>query len=182
MFKTMGFKENPFNKSSAEEEIKYIDKIYKKPNYYSSLLAEIMDGNSRIVFGERGIGKSAMMFKLLTDLREEGLLVAVIDDYEEIPLKTNDTDLLLVVIENLIQIVSIELMKNPVRVRSLSKIHKEKLGLFISIFFNKMSSCEFEEIYDTVQKHKMKNFLKQVYNKFFCKIINTTISSSVEIV
>ena len=178
----MGFVENPFNKSSAEEEIKYINKIYKKPNYYSSLLSEIEDGNSRIVFGERGIGKSAMMLNLQNDLKNKDLLVIVIDDYDDIPLKTNDFDLLLVVVEKIVQTLSIELLKNPIKVKKLNKIEKEKLSLFISLFFNKMSSLEFEELYNTVQRHKIKNLFKQLYNKVLCKIVNTTVSGGIEVV
>jgi len=72
LYKRMGFFSNPFSRFSAEEEIDYLAKIYHKPKYFSVLLDEIKGNNSRIIFGDRGAGKSALMVAVKNKVEESG--------------------------------------------------------------------------------------------------------------
>lgn len=90
LYQSMGFNENPFNKYSAEEELKYLSEMYQKPTYYESLLSEISEGNSRYLLGERGIGKSALMYYLISDLKKKQIFAILIDEFDGIPIKIMD--------------------------------------------------------------------------------------------
>jgi hypothetical protein len=91
LFKNLGFKENPFSRFSAEEEISYLREIFYEPRYYSTIFQDIINNNSRYVFGERGSGKSALMFRLIENLAEKNnTLIALIDNYSEFIGKGNN--------------------------------------------------------------------------------------------
>lgn len=82
----MGFKENPFTKYSAEEEVEYLSEIYHNPKYFSVLLDELKNNNTRVIFGERGSGKSALMIAIRDALQKDAEaqksnLIITLDDY-----------------------------------------------------------------------------------------------------
>lgn len=85
LFENLGLKQNPFSKFSAEEEKEYLDKIYECPKDYLTILSDVKSGSSRYIMGDRGFGKSALMYKLSNDLEESNIFSVLIDSYDEIP-------------------------------------------------------------------------------------------------
>ena len=57
MCKIQNISDNPFARFSAEEED--LRSIFLKPRYYDALKSNARQGNSRILVGQRGLGKSA---------------------------------------------------------------------------------------------------------------------------
>jgi hypothetical protein len=176
LYINLGFNENPFSRYSAEEELDYLDKIYNTPKYYTSIYSDIKKGLSRFVIGERGIGKSALMFKLMKDLGDYRSFAVIIDQFDEIPLIDNGKELLVLIIRKLITMFSVTLLKNKDAINGLSKEEKEKLAFFINTFFESLSKTEFDELYNKAAKIKTKNFLKKIFNTFCLKPINIGIS------
>jgi DNA replication protein DnaC len=74
LFENMGFNANPFSRFSAEEEKEYLQKIFVQPKYYATIHSDIKSGTSRFIFGERGVGKSALVLNLMNDFSEERVL------------------------------------------------------------------------------------------------------------
>jgi hypothetical protein len=66
-FNQYGFKGNPFEKYSAEAEPE-IDAYIVKPPYYASVLARARTGGGFILFGGRGLGKSATRLGIYKEL------------------------------------------------------------------------------------------------------------------
>lgn len=54
------------------------------------------------MLGERGVGKSALMFYLIEDLKSKGIYPALIDEYDETLIKNNGYKLLLLVEKSII--------------------------------------------------------------------------------
>ena len=102
LFSNMGFEKNPFSKFSAEDERAYLKEIYETPRFYQTLVDELIEGNSRYLLGERGVGKSALMFYLIEDLKSKGIYPILIDEYDETPIKNNGYELLLLVEKSII--------------------------------------------------------------------------------
>ena len=94
LYDYLGFKENPFSRFSAEEEVDYLPDIYLQANYYQTLLSALAKEHSRFILGERGSGKSALVIKLKSDLKEQNVFSIIIDDFDEIPLSDNKKQLL----------------------------------------------------------------------------------------
>lgn len=182
LFESMGFNSHPFSRYSAEEEKEYLDKIFSKPNYFNSLYGDIRDGNSRFIFGERGIGKTALIFNLMKKLESERYFVILIHQYDEIDLQNNSKDMLIEVLTNCVTKYSVILQKNKHLLNEFTKHDKEKLAFFIQHFFKTISVKEFEDIFNKAHKYKSKNFMKSIFNYFILTPTNTLISGVSEVI
>ena len=83
MCKIYNISDNPFARFSAEEE-EDLRSIFLKPRYYDALKSNARQGNSRILVGQRGLGKSATIHMLFEDLKANGTLPLLITRYEKI--------------------------------------------------------------------------------------------------
>ncbi len=170
----MGFKENPFSKFSAEEETEYLKEIFYEPKYYSTILQDIGGNNSRYIFGERGSGKSALMFRLIEDLAEnkKGLII-LIDSYNEFVGKGNHLSVkyLLLFIRRIIRALVQDLLVRGESISSLDAINKEKMAFIINNFFSTISRKEFEKFQE--------NIGKKLYNELGNPLINNILSGAV---
>lgn len=182
LFTSMGFEKNPFSKFSAEDEYKYLKEIYEVPKFYQTLMDEIAEGNSRYLLGERGIGKSALMFYLIEDLKNKDIYSILIDEYDEIPTKNNERELLTLIEKNVVTKLGVELLCDKSKIKKLKKDDREKLTFLINIFFKNISKHKVKELYEEVSKTKKKNFLKRLCNAFLIKPINTILSGATTVV
>lgn len=177
----LGFSKNPFFKKSAEQELSFLDDIFFEPNYYSSLKDVLVNGDSRFIIGQRGHGKSFIINKLLEDLEKEKTFVVKIDRFDTIPVKKNETALLKLIIQTIVTKVTIYIDKNKKVVKKLNKREKEKLALFIRLFFKTLSKTEYNEIYNNFHGVKKKNFFIRCFNKIGLVPLNTATSAVVHI-
>lgn len=129
LYKEMGFTDNPFSRFSAEEEIEYLKNIYVNPRYYNTIYRDIKDSSSRFIIGERGIGKSALMFNLKRDFGDK-IFTVIIDEYGGIKVKDNQKEILLCTMEKMVTQLGVSLIKNKRIIKSFSKSDKEKLTFF----------------------------------------------------
>lgn len=182
LFANLGFTKNPFSKFSAEEEQIYLKEIYEVPRYYSTLLEEIAEGNSRYLLGERGVGKSALMFYLIEDLREKGVYPVLIDEYDGIPTKNNGREFLYLVEQHIVTNFSLELMYDKTKIKRLKKDDREKLAFLINIFFKNITKNKVKDLYEEVTKTKKINLFKRLCNAFLIKPINTILSGTSNVV
>lgn len=182
LFLSMGFNDHPFTKLSAEEEIDYISSIFYSPRYFSSLFSDIKSGASRFIEGERGSGKTALIYKLKEDLDKKNVFTVLLDQFDNIPLKKNREKLLYRVIEETVTNLAVSLLNSKHLMDKLGKGDKEKLAFFINHFFRSLSTVEFQTVNNRVTKYKTKNLLKTVYNWFLSKPVNSLISAGVDIV
>ena len=181
LYENLGFKSNPFSKFSAEEEKDYLTSIYLKPRYYNTLLNDLASGTSRFIFGQRGSGKSALIIELEKELIKNNSFSLVIENYDDIPIKQNDSHLILLVIKNLIKSYIVYLSKNPILLKNLNGAEKEKLSLIVKDFYKSLSRREFESSYNRITKYKTRNFFKNIYNNLINKPLNIAISTGLEI-
>lgn len=181
VYESLGFKQHPFTKYSAEEEADYLSEIFIHPRYFTSLLNDLKTGASRFILGERGSGKSALIFELHKKLSEQKIFSVIVDNYDNIPLIDNDRHLLYLIIRNTLKSYVAHIFKNKLLVKKLNKNDKEILAIIVRDFFSSISKRQFEDIYNKVTKYKTRNFFKNLYNNLFHKPINWTISVGLEI-
>jgi hypothetical protein len=182
LYVNMGFKENPFSKYSAEEEKEYINEIYEKPRYYATVCSDIESGTSRFLMGERGIGKSALMYKLLDDLRNKNIFPVLIDKYDGVPIKSNEQELINLIIGKVVTDLGIKLLQAPKVIKRLNKIEREKLAFVITYFFESLSKSQIENLYGKTTHSNSKNLLKKLFNWFLLRPLNIVLSGTSEYV
>lgn len=178
LFVNMGFEKNPFSKFSAEDERTYLREIYEVPRFYQTLLDEMVEGNSRYLLGERGVGKSALMFYLIEDLKNRNIYPILIDEYDGTPIRNNGYELLVLVEKNIVTNLSIELLCNKSKIRKLTRDDREKLAFLINVFFKNISKNKVKELYEEVSGNRRKNFFIRLCNYFFIKPINIILSGA----
>ncbi|MEH7115762.1 hypothetical protein V7124_25890, partial [Neobacillus niacini] len=131
LYRNIGFKDNPFSRFSAEEEREYLNDIFQNPKYFQTILTDIKEGRTRFIVGERGIGKSALMFRLKEELEIENVLTILIDRFDNFKLENNEKDFLVEVIKQLVNFISVLTYTDKSILKNLNKYEKEKLVFFI---------------------------------------------------
>lgn len=176
LYKRMGFTENPFTKFSAEEEAEYLSKIYHNPKYFSGLLDEVKNNNTRVIFGERGSGKSALMIAIRDALQldEEARklnLIVNIDDYSFLVSKGNHINKkwIIFLIQNLLKTTIPTLLAQNKSLNELDKIDQEKLSFCVLNFYQTISKTEFENFQIT----------HNLYNEAINPALNSLLSTGV---
>lgn len=181
LYERLKFKKNPFSTFSAEQERKFLDDVFIYPNNYNSLRSDVIENRSRFIIGARGIGKTALIYKLKSELEQNNVFTILIDDFEGLPLKNNKRHFLKLMISESIKLYCATISKNPSLLKNLNKKDKEKLSFIIAEFFKSLSIREYEEYYNKATKFKTRNLLRNVYNKLFHKPINLLIGGGLEL-
>lgn len=182
LYENMGFRENPFSRFSAEEEKDYLDKIFVRPKYYPTIHDDMKSGASRFIFGERGVGKSALVLNLMTDFEKENIFSVLIDDYEGINTRDNGKEFLLLTMHKVTTAFGLFLLKNKNRIYLLEKSEKEKLTFFINVFFETLSRDQFFCLYNNTTHIKSINFFKRCFNYILLKPVNMALSGCSEFI
>lgn len=181
LYERLKFNKNPFSTFSAEQERKFLDDVFIYPNNYNSLRSDIIENRSRFIIGARGIGKTALIYKLKSELEEKNVFAVLIDDFEGLPIKNNKRHFLNLMITETIKLFCATLSKNPSLLQNLDKKDKEKLSFIIAEFFKSLSVREYEEYYNKATHFKSRNFFRNIYNKLFHKPINLLIGGGLEL-
>lgn len=182
LYQQLGFNENPFSTFSAEEEKSFLKDIYINPLFFETLKADLKKGHSRFIIGARGIGKTALLIRLLETVEQENVFSIIIDQFDGIPSKDNETEIARLIIQSLVTNFSIVISKSPQLLKKLNKDQKEKLAFIIKEFFKTLSKSQYEKYYNKATKYQTRNFWKKVYNYIFNRPINFLIAGGIEIV
>lgn len=176
-----GFIKNPFSKYSAEEELEQLSSLFFEPNYYRTLVDDLMNGSSRFILGQRGHGKSTLIHYLKNDLEKNQVFTIIIDKFDGIPVNNNEKELLELIIKGIIKKLAIYLIKNKIDFKGLTKNDKEKIVIYINLFFDTISKKEYEDIYNKIDKIKIKNIFIRLWNKWFLKGANNITNTAINI-
>lgn len=175
------FRSNPFAQYSAEEEKNILEDIFYEPKYYRSLLSILSMNSSRFLLGQRGDGKSVVIYKLFKDLSNNETLPILITRYDEIPLKDNEKHFLCVILRALTIEISKKILTNKKSSRKLSKYQKERLSVYIKLFYSGVFSNEFIDCAKEIKSIKTKNLWKRIYNCYLLAGLNRIINAVVGI-
>lgn len=181
LYQTLGFLRHPFSNYSAEEETEYLSDIYIRPRYFDSLYNDLKTGASRFILGERGSGKSALVFELHKKLIDDNVFSVIIDNYDGIPLVENDRHLLYLMIKGCLKSYIASIFKNKKILKNLNKTDREKLALIVRDFFTSISKREFEEAFNRVTNYKTRNIFRKIFNSIFNRPVNWAISIGMEL-
>lgn len=180
LYHSLRLKSNPFSRFSAEEEIEYLDEIYYLPNYFKPLFADIKNGHTRFILGARGIGKTALLIKLVKQLDRNNIFTIIIDDYDNIPNEKNGKYFLKYTIKRIVREYCILISNSPTLMKKLKNSDKEKLTFFIENFFDTITPNEYLKYVDITSKYKSKKWIIKTYN-FIVYPVNSLLSFGMEI-
>jgi hypothetical protein len=95
---SFGFVSYPFSVFTAEEEREFLNRAFIQPLAYSTASAAAKESKNVFIYGERGTGKTALLFKLMTECNGT---VIPISDYSPLPLVPTQSEILGFYISNI---------------------------------------------------------------------------------
>ena len=179
MCKIQNISDNPFARFSAEEE-EDLRSIFVKPRYYDALKSNARQGNSRILVGQRGLGKSATINMLFEDLKANGTLPLLITRYEGIPLSNNKGYFLYKIVQSLTKRLSEHLYKNRKDAKLLSKEQKKRLSYLVEMFYDDEIAEDYLKQAKVIKTKKRNIGLSKFFNKNL-KLINGVVSGAIKV-
>lgn len=157
-------KGNPFARLSAEEEKTYLEKIFYKQQYYSSLVDLAGASVSRFILGQRGQGKTATILHMMEDMKAIGVLPIFIDRYDGFPMQHNKNYFLYIMVQKLTYKIALRLMEFPDFRKKLTKNQLEQLSFFIEAFYEPECADECLARANSIESKKRKNRIKKFIN------------------
>ena len=179
MCKIHNISDNPFARFSAEEE-EDLRSIFLKPRYYDALKSNARQGNSRILVGQRGLGKSATIHMLFEDLKAHKTLPLLITRYEGIPLSNNKGYFLYKIVQSLTKRLAEHLYKAPKDAKKLSKEQQKSLGGFVELFYDEEVADDYMMEAKSIKAKKRVNWFRRLFNSNL-KLINGVASGVIKI-
>ena len=179
MCKIQNISDNPFARFSAEEE-EDLRSIFLKPRYYDALKSNARQGNSRILVGQRGLGKSATIHMLFEDLKANKTLPLLITRYEGIPLTNNKGYFLYKILQSLTKRIAEHLYKNPKDAKKLSKEQKKSLGRLFELFYDEEVAEDYLKEAKSIKAKKRANRLRSLFNSNL-RLINSVVNGAIKI-
>lgn len=164
-FSLLGFEEYPFSVFSAENERARLESLFVKPLIYSPLV-ETFDGRSTvIVSGERGSGKTALIYELMRNVDERSLII-YIEDFSELALDHSSEDLYKFLIDSLAEELIKKMAADPWSGRSLTKDERLLVSYLLKYHINGISLSRVEQKIREVQIDWLSRLSVSAYNIF----------------
>jgi hypothetical protein len=88
--KNIGLTNYPFSVFTAEEEKEFLNRAFIRPLAYSTSSSAAKEGKNVFIYGERGTGKTALLYRLTIECTAS---VVPISDYSSLPLIPNKSDI-----------------------------------------------------------------------------------------
>lgn len=157
----MGMKEYPFLDRTAEKENTAI--LFIEPSDYSKLEATFKKGQSMIINGNRGTGKTIIEDDLKRKV-DEGALVAHITNFEQVGMNNNLQDYYSLIMQGLTRELLVFLNSNHKTLRKMN--HNQKL--FVSFLIKKYG--------DAITDSALKKDMEKIQLSKFKRLINSVSS------
>lgn len=173
-------KGDPFSKLSAEEELGALDSLFYTPSFYGELITLAKNGNSRFILGQRGDGKSSIIYKLEKDLKNQNTLPILITRYDGYPTNKNECFFLYSITQALTFEIAKHLFERPKDRKRLNKAQRAQLSLFIQAFYDSYTAPQFVELAKTITKKKNRKVLFSFLNSNI-RFLNRLVSNAVQL-
>ena len=157
-----------------------MQKIFLKPRYYDALKSNAKQGNSRILVGQRGLGKSATIHMLFEDLKANRTLPLLITRYEGIPLTNNKGYFLYKIVQSLTKRLAEHLYKTPKDSKLLSREQKSYLSYLVEMFYDDEIAEDYLREAKVIKAKKRNNWFRRLFNRNL-RLINSVVNGVIKI-
>lgn len=181
MCKITNLRENPFTRFSAEEDLDILEEIFYVPPFYDNLKSLLEGGHSRSILGQRGQGKSVIVYKLKNDLVRCGCLPLLIDRYDGIPLTKNLQFFLYKITQTITLELARKIIDKTLYTKDIDKSILKKFYILVEMFYDTQWADDFMESIESIKKKRKFNFIKRIVNTYLFNLINGVLNSTIQI-
>lgn len=182
--KNFGFKNYPFNSFTAESEKEKQSDLFVSTKLYSPLVEAFKAGQTMILSGDRGTGKTSITYDFARNAGDS-YLICKIDDFSGLSLNFTEVDFYRFVIEKIVNEFFSELSNLRSANKSLSEEEKILLTYYYLHFASDATRGLTKRIAAKIQISPTKRFLTLIYNIFRSPLnigFNTGVSLIADIV
>lgn len=162
-FGAIGFNEYPFAIFSAEGERRRLKDLFVKPAIYSPLVETFGNRSTVVVAGERGTGKTALIYEIIRGANKSSLNV-YIEDFSDLRLDYSLDDLYDFLLNHLAEDLFKRLAEMPFALLKLSKDNRLLLSYLLKFHITQLSVARVEEKVRRVQLGPLKRIGLYSYN------------------
>ena len=163
IYNNLGFKENPFAYTNADQE-EYITEYFVPPPYFEAIQGDYKSPNSSVVLAPRGSGKTAQR-KMIEEWSKDKPVLSVTIDRFEFGNNQDLNDITLVYhLKNIITNTLLNLIfwasEYPDTIKNLTKEEKRNLSILSHNYLGKISGGQTKEILSGLKSvpQKLKDF------------------------
>lgn len=167
-YKEFGFVEYPFSVYTAENEES--EKLFMKPNEYSLLESAFHKGNSMIINGDRGTGKTIILKELYRNVQQDNI-ICFIDNYEIVKLKNNKYDFYNLFLKYLVDGIIVYLIDHKKKLNKLSKENKTLLSFLIFKYGDNVSEGQITKKIENIQLNLIQRLINTL-SPLFTQVAN----------
>ncbi|WP_295553128.1 P-loop ATPase, Sll1717 family [uncultured Stenotrophomonas sp.] len=178
----MGFAKYPFSVFTAEEEKEFLSAAFVRPLAYSTAVDAAKSRKNIFLYGERGTGKTALLFELVKAC-DPSSTVAEITDFSEVPVIPSQSDVCSLYISTLATAIIKRLLPTISDFRrpyKLTRQEKTLLSYLLQHHTSVLSRNALMEDLRQVQHHPAKRLMVSTFN-FFRGLINSAAGAAVDL-
>ncbi|MZP30091.1 hypothetical protein GTO91_10270 [Heliobacterium undosum] len=178
--KRLGFEKFPFSQFSTENELHIRDKLFYSPSDYSQILEAFSSGQSMFVLGNRGSGKTAMLYDFESKVEKSTCLIAWLDDFTILNSPFTSCDFYNMLIQKITDKVFEQLVNQRDRIDNIKPEQKMLLVYLLKHFLPVVSKPHLTEQIEKVRYPWLVYMSVKVYN-FIRDALNYGVSVAMQV-
>jgi hypothetical protein len=163
-YKSFGFIEYPFSKYTSENEVDKVKELFIEPLDYSPIKENFGNDTTMIIIGDRGTGKTAVLYDLLRRINDEKNIVCIIEDFSRLNDIPKNIEFYELLIRRLAYEVFTKLIDRTEKIKLLNKEEKLLLSYILSTFVDNLTQRNLKEKIQKIQISKAKRVGLKIYN------------------
>ena len=165
LVKNLGFNEDPFATTNADEEMS-IESYFVKPQFFDAVYGDFNRPKSSIVFAPRGGGKTALKRMIELDSQNKTFLCVTYNNFDTAGLKLSDINYEYH-LRNLVRLVLVALISG-IKNKKISEVYSsDERHYFYMFIYNYLNNIESTMLKDAIKAVKNNNDkAMEWWNKF----------------
>lgn len=150
----LGLVEYPFSQYATENELAIRSKLFYPPSDYAIIVTAFNSGQSFFIIGNRGTGKTAILYDLSDRAKQHDRLYAVLDDFSRMSAPVRETEFYGAILRKLTEALAYALIRERYRINRLD--HRERM-LLTYLFHKYLPSVSRAEVVRAIELIQYKN-------------------------
>ncbi len=164
-YKAFGFSEYPFSQFTSEHETEKGKALFIDTQMYSPIIEGFRDRRTMILSGDRGTGKTAVLYDFNRNTQRQNTIVISVSDYSQLGTKFEGSDLYKFVIRNLSDEFFRRMGEDRKTGSKLARADKVLLTYFMVHFTKPATVAELRRQVQDMQHGLMSRVASWIYDK-----------------
>jgi hypothetical protein len=177
--KKFGFKQFPFYHVTTENELPLREKLFFRPSEYSPIVEAFFHGQTMLILGNRGTGKTALLYDI-NSKSDSDTLLSWLDDFSSLPKPFTQEHFYEVLLKKLTEQLFFRLVSEKKRIRKLKAEDKTLLVYLLKNFFPVVSKSELIQRIEKISNFWGIPLLKRLYN-FLRDFLNYGLTTAIRL-